>query len=231
MNRRLLFAALFAAALVVSAFPGSLGSVQTAAAHETAIWVRVDASQIEMVGDPQSSSDGQGGELAGSDLGEEATYIVVGQAPPLAAYRGGVAGLAPTDPTLTGLRRLDANSAASRAYLDYLSQAQMQLTAQIESALGRGVDVRFRYQVALNGMALRLTPIEADRVASLPGVEHVVRDFARQLLTDNGHTAASQGSGADHAVWKRYSTSPSSVLPDRVEATAFHFVPQAAVRH
>ena len=117
---------------------------------------------------------------------ERSMHIVLGDAPPLAAYGGGIAGLAPTDPTVSGARRLNASSLPSRAYLSFLGSEQTNLISRIESALGRQVQVRFRYQAALNGLALPLSPQEADRVTDLPGVDRVVPDSTRRLLTDNG---------------------------------------------
>jgi len=173
MDRRFVFAAFLVAALVASALPGLLAAGD-------------DVRDIRADSDLAYAAAVGGTSLAPLGAADKATYIVVGTAPPLAAYRGGVVGLAPTDPAVTGAGRLDAGSAASRAYLDHLSQQQTNLIGGIEVVLGRQVNVLFRYQATLNGFAVQLTQSEANWVASLPGVERVVRDEVRYLLTDNG---------------------------------------------
>jgi subtilisin family serine protease len=113
-------------------------------------------------------------------------HIVLLDAPPLAAYRGGIAGLAATDPTVTGARRLDARSAASRAYLAHLRSQQTDQLARIGAALGRTVQAVHRYDAVLNGFAVALSGDEAQRVEALPGVDRVVREAILELQTDVG---------------------------------------------
>jgi subtilisin family serine protease len=104
---------------------------------------------------------------------EPSIYIVLLKAPPLAA-------------TVTGAKRLDVGSAASRAYLARLATEQNELLGQIGTALGRSVKTVHRYNAVLNGFALQLSPSEAQRVATLPDVARVAPDEEQQLLTDNG---------------------------------------------
>jgi subtilisin family serine protease len=132
---------------------------------------------------------------------EPSVHIVLLDGAPLAAYGGGVAGLAPTDPTVTGARRLDSRSAASRAYLAYLSAQQTDQLARIGTAIGRSVQAIHRYNAVLNGFALALSADEAQRVAALSGVARVVRDTNLELLTDVGPTWI----GAE-AVWSGSAT-------------------------
>ena len=113
-------------------------------------------------------------------------YTVLVADPPLAAYQGGIGGLAPTDPTVTGATRLDADSAASRAYLAYLAGRHSALESAIEAALGRAVSPMFTYETVLNGIVVEMSAAEAGQVAGLPGVTAVVPDVELQLLTDNG---------------------------------------------
>jgi subtilisin family serine protease len=117
---------------------------------------------------------------------ERELYVVVLDDPPLAAYEGGIAGLAPTDPEVTGDSRLDADSAASRAYLSYLGSRHDEFLAAASAAAGRDLEARFRYDAVLNGVAVDLSSAEATMVAAVPGVERVVKDFTRDLLTDAG---------------------------------------------
>lgn len=115
-----------------------------------------------------------------------ATYFVLHQAPSLARYEGGIAGLAATAPDATGAVRLDVGAPASAAYLDYLAGQHDALVAAIDAALGRPLEVRFRYTAVLNGIAVVATPDEALAISRLPGVRHVERDSTRHLTTDNG---------------------------------------------
>lgn len=109
-------------------------------------------------------------------------YIVQLHDAPVTTYAGGVPGLAPTNPGVTGEHSLDLNSAASRAYTAYLKAQQERFLAAMDTVLGRTVTPTFVYFYAMNGMSLRLTPTEAARVAKLPGVVSVRKDMARTPL-------------------------------------------------
>lgn len=109
-------------------------------------------------------------------------YIVRLSAAPLTTYAGGVPGLAPTNPAVTGARSLDLNSPASRAYLTYLKAQQEKFLAAMDTVLGRTVAPTFVYFYAMNGMTVKLAPAEAARVAKLPGVVSVRKDMPRPPL-------------------------------------------------
>ena len=113
-------------------------------------------------------------------------YIVLLEGASLSSYQGGIPGLDATSPAARGETRLDAKSPASVAYLDYLAEQHAQLVATMEQTLERSVDVLFRYDAVLNGVAVQLGPQEAKVVAGLPGVARVERDFSRQIETDAG---------------------------------------------
>jgi len=117
---------------------------------------------------------------------ERAVHVVVLDESPLAVYRGGIGGLAATDPAVTGAPRLDPDAPASRAYRDFLSSRQDAVLAAAAATLGRPVEPLFRYDAALNGFAVRLSPAEAALVEDVPGVSRVVKEFHRELLTDAG---------------------------------------------
>ena len=119
---------------------------------------------------------------------ESAVYIIQLSDAPLASYRGGVEGLSATSPSALGQRKLDMNSAASRAYLDHLQSVQDAFVAGVASTLGRSVDVRYYYQVAFNGVAITMSPAEAAQVAALDGVQMIVRETFEMPLTDTGPT-------------------------------------------
>src|SRR3954447_24240719 len=113
-------------------------------------------------------------------------YISQLSNPPLASYRGGVPGLAATNPAALGQAKLDPSSAASRAYLGYLAQKQTSFRSNLTQMFGRAVEVPFSYRYAYDGITAVLTPDEAARVAGLPSVVHVERQRALQLQTDAG---------------------------------------------
>ena len=116
------------------------------------------------------------------------TYIIQLSDPPLASYRGGVVGLAPTSPTTLGTVKLDPSSVASKAYLNHLNQKQTSFRTALPLALGRPVDVPFSYRYAYDGVAAVLRDSEAATVAGMPGVVHVEKQRTLQLQTDVGPT-------------------------------------------
>jgi subtilisin family serine protease len=115
-----------------------------------------------------------------------ARYIVQLTDPPIASYRGGTAGLEATNPRSRGAVKLDPNSAASKAYLNYLNGRQAGVLAAAAQAIGRPLTVGFSYRWAYNGFAAVMTDAEAQRISSLPGVEDVQRDYQRELQSDVG---------------------------------------------
>src|SRR4051812_33172499 len=112
-------------------------------------------------------------------------YIVQLSDPPLASYRGGVPGLAATNPAL-GAVKLDSTSSASRAYLSYLDQRQNAFAAALAHAVGRTVGVPFTYRYAFDGVAVVLTADEAAAATKLPNVVRVEKEQTLQLETDVG---------------------------------------------
>jgi subtilisin family serine protease len=123
---------------------------------------------------------------AASAASDRPVYIVPPDEAALAVYRGGTAGLAPTDPAVTGAPRLDAESAAARAYRGHLQARQDAVLGAASPLLGRALEPLFRYDAVANGFAVRLSPAEAAVVQGLPGVSRVVEEFERVLLTDAG---------------------------------------------
>lgn len=81
---------------------------------------------------------------------------------------------------------LDARAPDSARFLENLQQTQDSRLASIGQQLGRNLEIIQRYDVVLNGVAVRLTAEEADRVAALPFVEFVQRERIDQLETFAG---------------------------------------------
>lgn len=119
-------------------------------------------------------------------VSETGLYIVQFKDPSLASYTGGIAGLAATSPEATGARKLDANSPASRAYLQYLTDNQTQFAAELSQKLDRSVEVAFNYTAVLNAIAIAVSHEEAAQIAAMPGVAAVYGDTYREIATDVG---------------------------------------------
>ncbi len=113
-----------------------------------------------------------------------AVYIISLQDEPLATYNGGIAGLRATSPAANGATQLNAKSASSLAYRNYLANQQAQMLTSMKRALNRSVEAIYHYDVAFNGMAIQLTGAEAAIVADLSGVASIQKDFMRQPMTD-----------------------------------------------
>jgi len=111
-------------------------------------------------------------------------YLIRLQDRPLASYRGGIVGLAATNPGMRGESKLDADSPESIAYRDYLLGRQAEFISRMESLLGREIDIRFQYYAANNGLAVYLTPEEVAQIEGLPEVKFMQRNFTRKLMTD-----------------------------------------------
>ncbi|MBN1954268.1 MAG: S8 family serine peptidase [Anaerolineae bacterium] len=120
--------------------------------------------------------------------GEPAVYIIQLQGAPVASYRGGVAGLEATNPAARGERKLDVNDPVVATYRQYLTDQQNLFISAMEQAVGHPVEILYRYKLALNGMAVRLTAAEAAQIAGLDGVLQVLPEQIRYPLTDAGPT-------------------------------------------
>lgn len=124
----------------------------------------------------------------------EQKYIVRFSEEPLATYRGGIRGLQATavNAQHSGGQRntakLNSRSPASQAYLAYLARRHQALEQAMSSRLGRNLNITRRYKAALNGVALRMTQDEAQRLASVPGIANIQRDRETFPNTDRGPT-------------------------------------------
>jgi subtilisin family serine protease len=112
--------------------------------------------------------------------GEARPYVVVMAQEPIAAYDGGVAGLAPTK-AAPG-RKVNPRSAAVGRYRTYLrgehDRSLRQGGARVASKL-------HDYSFALNGYAAMLTPAQVDAIGAQKGVLRVMEDRMRHAHTDS----------------------------------------------
>ncbi len=117
---------------------------------------------------------------------DKAIYLIQFEEPPVASYTGGIAGLRATSPAVTGKRKLDVRSPATVEYRHWLKSRQQQKLAAMQGALSRAVTPVFEYDLAMNGVAVRLTPEEAAKVATIKGIKRVEPDKNYELHTDAG---------------------------------------------
>ena len=125
-----------------------------------------------------------------------ALYIVQVAGAPLASYQGGDAGYAATRPAAG--QKLDAKSAPAQAYRGHLKDRQ---AAVLHSA---GVDTSkavAQYQTAFNGVAVKLTAVQAQKMAHTPGVLNVFK--SRIVHVDTPLTPRFIGLTGSDGVWKR----------------------------
>ncbi len=124
---------------------------------------------------------------------QRTTWLVWFEEAPLAGFRGAeqakggrLAGLKATSPEATGARRLDVNTAASKAYRAALADLRTERLNEGARRLGRTLEPLFVYETTSNGVALELTQAEARALAAVPGVAAVEPDFVRKPATDAG---------------------------------------------
>jgi len=90
-----------------------------------------------------------------------------------------------TAPKNTG-KRLDLLSPQAVAYGEYLDERLQQFLSRSAQVTGGTAVIRARYKNLLNGVALRLTEAQAERVRGLPGVKNLVPNEIHHIETDAG---------------------------------------------
>jgi hypothetical protein len=103
-------------------------------------------------------------------------YLIFFEEPPVASRSGREA--------MPG--KLDVNSSANRTYRANLLSRQDEAIVALEKLLSRPLPVTHRYTVATNGIAIRLSEMEAREAGRLPGIKIVVPGTVRFPQTDAG---------------------------------------------
>lgn len=85
----------------------------------------------------QSPTFAQLESVSHSDLRGPSLYIILLEHPPVASYRGGIAGLDATNPQVRGERKLDVQNTPSRAYAAHLDALHAQTLTEMELVLDR----------------------------------------------------------------------------------------------
>jgi subtilisin family serine protease len=83
-------------------------------------------------------------------------------------------------------KRLDLLSSQAVAYGEYLDGRLEQFLSSTKQVIGGAPEIRARYKNLLNGVALRLTEEQAQRVRGLPGVKNLFPNEIHHIETDAG---------------------------------------------
>ena len=100
----------------------------------------------------------------------------------VATYDGGLPGLAPTNPSVTG-RKLDENATAVGAYENYVAREEAQIVSDIAQAVP-AADVRDAYRHVYGGVSMTLPANEVKDLLAVDGVVAVQQDRLEQPQTD-----------------------------------------------
>lgn len=123
-------------------------------------------------------------------------YIVQLRDKPISAYDGKVAGMAATKPS--DGEKVDVESEESQGYSDYLTTKQNKAVRSVGASTE---DVIYRYDTALNGVAVNLTGQQAAAMRKAPDVISV---WEREVLTlDTVTTPDYLGMTGDNGVWQQ----------------------------
>ena len=139
---------------------------------------------------------GTAGAQTSAGSGPTDLYIVQVTGAPVAAYTGGLSGYAATKPA-AGVK-LNAHTPQAKAYGDHLKAAQKDLLRRA------GVDqskVAYQYDTSFNGVAVRLTSTQAQKLQSTSGVVQVWK--SRTVTVDTPPTPKFLGLTGNQGVWKR----------------------------
>ncbi len=131
---------------------------------------------------------------AGAQTAQRKSYIVQLADAPAATYNGGRAGLAATRPARGA--KLDMRSPQVRAYLSHLNAQQSRALSRIGAA-----PVLYRYGVAFNGFAVRLTEAQAKSLKTAAGVVAVTE--SKRFHLDTTRTPDFLGLTAPGGLWSQ----------------------------
>lgn len=125
-----------------------------------------------------------------------ALYIVEMAGAPLSSYQGGDAGYAATKPA-TG-QKLDAHTARAQAYTGHLKDKQDSVLRNAGVDTGKAV---YRYSTVFNGVAVKLTAPQADKLSHTSGVLNVFK--SRVVHTATPITPRFLGLTGRDGVWQQ----------------------------
>ena len=111
------------------------------------------------------------------------SVIVKLQDDSLSAYRGGINGLAPTSPDVTGASRVDVKSGNSKAYLNYLIEKHKIFETNALKAIPNSKTIH-RYKVVFGGVSMLVPEDKVYQLSKMPGVKAVYRDRLNKADTE-----------------------------------------------
>jgi hypothetical protein len=180
MRRRGLPAA-FALAVVVSL----IASAGSAATGQERFRVSGGVSKVDV----QDAAKSVSGKLAKTDpslLGKTTSapvnVMVKLDYDAIGSYAGGIRGLAPTSPSVTG-RSLAQNAASVNAYRSYVTRIERDVLAAIDARIP-GATAGSTFRFAYGGFSLRLPTNQIATLLAIPGVAAVQRDALNQPLVE-----------------------------------------------
>ncbi|MFI7604278.1 S8 family serine peptidase [Micromonospora sp. NPDC049366] len=128
--------------------------------------------------------------------GPTTRYLVQLDDEPLAAYSGGVAGIAATKPTGGG--KLNRNSGNAKAYRQHLRQKRADVLTSVGLTASQP---RVTMETAFNGFAVDLTKPQAARLRATRGVRAVYE--SRTVRAATSHTPDYLGMTGQGGVWQQ----------------------------
>ncbi|MEI8030896.1 MAG: S8 family serine peptidase [Comamonadaceae bacterium] len=126
--------------------------------------------------------------------GQPKNYLVQLDGEPVVGYRGGTFGLVATKPTPG--QKIDRKNPDVARYAKHLDER----SAAVFAAAGGGQKL-YDYRYALHGFAATLTPAQAEKLKSVPGVVSVQEDELRQV--DTISTPGFVGLDGRHGLWNQ----------------------------
>ena len=162
----------------------AIGAVAAVAGTGSRMMAAQDSSQ-----DAQVTGQGQAADAA---VVTNDVYLVQMSDEPVLTYQGGIAGR-PATKRSGHRQKLDVDDADVQSYARYLD-------ARHDEALSRsGGRKLYGFRYSFNGFAAKLTPQEAEALASTDGVVRVVKDELRSM--DTSATPALLGLNAPGGLW------------------------------
>ncbi|WP_203983619.1 S8 family serine peptidase [Sphaerisporangium rufum] len=174
-----------ATAVLALSAPAAADPVPTPAAASTAKWTAtplVPAGRIQGARSPSGRLARSDAALLRSTSPAPVNVVVKLDYDSLAAYKGGLPGLAGTSPQVTG-RRLDPGGTAARKYTRHIEGVENTFLGELGRRLP-GARAGQRIRTVYGGIALTLPANKAAELLKLPGVAAVQQDRPQRLLTD-----------------------------------------------
>ena len=126
----------------------------------------------------------QDAKMIGTPQQDMVSVIVRLKGESLLKYSGGVPGLAPTNPQVTGAPLTDLKSWNIKAYLQHLAEQHTAFESMAMKIIPQ-VQAIHRFDVILNAVSMLVPPDQVKTLADLPDVEAVYPDELLQLNTNN----------------------------------------------